>query len=35
MGEGGQKVLTPSYKISHREVTYNMMTVVNNVELCI
>ena len=30
MDEGGQKVQTSSYKLSHWAVMYSMVTVVNN-----
>ena len=30
MSEGGQKVQISSYKISHGDVTYSMVTIVNN-----
>ena len=33
MGEGGQKVQTSSYKIRHRNVLYNMATIVINTVL--
>ena len=33
MGEGGQKVQTSSYKISHGDVRYSMVAAVNNTVL--
>ena len=33
MGEGGQKVQTSSYKISHEDIVYRMVTIVINTVL--
>ena len=33
--EGGQKVKTSSYKLSHRDVMYSMVTIINNTTLYI
>ena len=33
MGEGGQKIQSSSYKISHGEIMYNVVTIVNNTVL--
>ena len=35
MGERDQKIQTSSYKICHEHVTYKMVTMVNNIVLCI
>ena len=33
MGEGGQKVQTSSYKISHEDIMYSIVNIVNNTVL--
>lgn len=32
-GKGGQKEQTSSYKLSHRDVMYSMVTIINNTTL--